>query len=130
MDINYTSVTPSPDVSITNSAEPGVGWNLISCTPREEPPRGDIPTLTGIVRAVGLPQVTYQLQYFTMGTIAAGVVLQEDTNGVALTYCGKDLDNVFLVGGGLRIAPAAGGRGILGVTYTQVMAALGQRLAY
>jgi len=130
MAINYTAVTPSPNVSLTNPDAPS-GFDLISCSVQEDPPREDIPTLTGILRAVGLPRVRYQLTYFTMDAVPAATLLTEDTSGVSgFIYCGKTLDNVYLVGGALRVAPTGGDRGIKGVTYAQVFAALGQRVAY
>ena len=125
---NYVPYTPSPNTAVVNDQNPGAGFYLIAAQTQENVPRSDVPTLTSILRPVGLQEVSYILQYFTMAAISAAIDLEYCDNSPALQlqYFGAYVDNAFMVAGSVGISPVSGDRGILAVRWTQRTVALAQ----
>lgn len=122
----YTAKTPSPAVTVSNSAAPS-GWKLLSAGVSEDVPRSPTATLSGEHVAVGIPSVAYQLVYFTLTAIESGDIQTEKATALTFSYCNKTIDDAFLVGGALQIN--RGARGLLAVQYTQQIIALGRRVS-
>lgn len=128
---NYTSHAPSPNCAVTNGAEPA-GFLLISAQPQENVPVDEIPTLTRLLRPVGLPTVGYSLRYFTMSAVTSALAEEYAQSSPALqfAYFGKFVNNVFMIGGSLQASPVAEGNGVVALTLVQNLIALSQRAAY
>ena len=126
----YVAYTPAPSQTISNDQAPS-GWELVSARTTPNVPREDISVLSGVLRAVGLVSITYAIEYFTMD--ADDTLTTEycaETPALQLSYFGKFVDNVYLVGGQLSVAPAAGGHGICAARFVQNILSLGQRVMY
>lgn len=128
---NYVPYTPSPNVAVTNDQAPS-GFYLISAQTGENAPRSDTPTLTGILRTVGIPEVMYTLQYFTLSKVSTALTQEYVDNDPALqlVYFGDYIDNAMLIGIDIAVQPATGDRGLLAMRVTQNIVALGQRITY
>jgi len=128
---NFTAHVPSPSTTVTNDQAPW-GFLLLSAQSGENVPRQDIPTLTGVLRTVGLPEITYDLKYFTMDAVASALALEyvDTATVLELVYFGVAVDNVFMIGLDIAIQPVDGDRGILAMLVTQHLVALAQRVDY
>ena len=126
----YVAYTPAPSQTISNDKAPS-GWELVSAMTTPNVPRQDISVLSGVLRAVGLPSITYALEYFTMDA-ATDLTIEycAETPALQLSYFGEYVDNVYLVGGQLSVAPVAGGHGVCASRFVQNIIALGQRVMY
>ena len=126
----YVSKTPSPSQTITNNKAP-TDWDLVSARTTPSAPREDISVLSGVLRAVGLPVISYALEYFTMDAATAVTIEYcAQSPAMQLNYFGEDVDNVYLIGGQLSVSPAGGGHGILAARMVQNVVALSQRVMY
>ena len=134
--VNYSPQTPSPATTVTATvndvAIPGSQFHLVSASTQEQTPVQEISTLAGLLRAVGLPTVTYQLRYVTMDAITAALTTEyvNSSPALQLEYFGSFVNNAFLVGVQIDVQEVAEGHGLLMLGVTQSIVALSQRASY